>query len=125
MNILNVINYIKIKINKKFIISKKHKNKILIVADKSYRKKNNKIKRVWYHKINLCKSKTQNKIVYQIGTFLIKTMILVLIKIFSIITIVKLLLIKNNYNKIVKISKKLHNFIKIPNIHKILKEKTI
>jgi hypothetical protein len=46
MMILNVINYIKIKINKKFIISKKHKNKILIVADKSYRKKNNKINRV-------------------------------------------------------------------------------
>jgi hypothetical protein len=53
-------------------------------------------------------------------------MILVLIKIFPIITItVKLILIKNNYNKIVKISKKLHKFIKIPNIHKILKEKTI
>jgi hypothetical protein len=42
---MNVINYIKIKINKKFIISKKHKNKILIVLDRSYRK-NNKIKKV-------------------------------------------------------------------------------
>jgi hypothetical protein len=44
--ILNVINYIKVKINKKFIISKKHKNKILIIADKSYRKNNNKFNRV-------------------------------------------------------------------------------